>query len=263
MTSQTPRAVAEAIRARGRISDEDVRALRRAIWGGGQPVDRPAAETLLALQREVPERTPAWADLYVEALSEFFLDDDTVSDAGAELLAREVVADGVVEDASELRLLLNLTFRSRRCPPQLVALARDALRASVVASAAAFYGKGPRRPGAVDADDVEAIRRLVYAPGGADGVQVGEGEALWLAELDRATAGADNAPAWRDLFVKALAMYLLLGRGNGEHVDSAAVAWIREHLDGGHGLTPNGRALVEYLRRETRSADPGLTALAA
>ena len=263
MTSQTPRAVAEAIGARGRISDEDVRALRRAIWGGGQPVDRAAAETLLALQREVPERAPAWADLYVEALSEFFLDDDTVSDAGAELLAREVVADGVVEDASELRLLLNLAFRSRRCPPRLVALARDALRASVVASAAAFYGKGPRRPGAVDADDVEAIRRLVYAPGGADGVQVGEGEALWLAELDRATAGADNAPAWRDLFVKALAMYLLLGRGGGEHVDSAAVAWIREHLDGGQGLTPNGRALVEYLRREARSADPGLTALAA
>src|SRR3954468_5742982 len=99
MTSQTPRAVAEAIRARGRISDEDVRALRRAIWGGGQPVDRAAAETLLALQREVPERAPAWADLYVEALSEFFLD-DAVSDAGAELLAREVVADGMVEDAS-------------------------------------------------------------------------------------------------------------------------------------------------------------------
>jgi len=104
---------------------------------------------------------------------------------------------------------------------------------------------------------------LVYAPGGAEGVQVGEGEALWLAELDRATAGADNAPAWRDLFVKATAMYLLLGRGNGEHVDSAAVARIREHLDGGQGLTPNGRALVEYLRREARSADPGLTALAA
>src|SRR3954454_4452789 len=147
MTSQTPRAVAEAIGTRGRISDEDVRALRRAIWGGGQPVDRAAAETLLALQREVPERAPAWADLYVEALSEFFLDDDSVSDAGAELLAREVVADGVVEDASELRLLLNLAFRSRRCPPRLVALARDALRASVVASAAAFYGKGAAPPG--------------------------------------------------------------------------------------------------------------------
>lgn len=263
MTSETPRVVAEAIRGRGRITDDDVRALRRAIWGGGQPVDRAAAEVLLALQREVLERSAAWADLYVEALSEFFLDDDTVHEAGAELLAREVVADGVVEDATELRLLLNLVFRSRRCPPGLVALARAALRASVVASAASLYGKGPRRPGAVDADDVEAIRRLVYAAGGADGIQVGEGEALWLAELDRATAVADNAPAWRELFVKALAMYLLLGRGNGEHVDPATVAWIREHLDGGRGLTPNGRALVEYLRREARSSDPALTALAA
>src|SRR3954454_6304435 len=199
MTSQTPRAVAEAIRARGRISDEDVRALRRAIWGGGQPVDRAAAETLLALQREVPERAPAWADLYVEALSEFFLDDDSVSDAGAELLAREVVADGVVEDASELRLLLNLAFPPARCPPRPRGLARDALRASVVASAAAFYAKGPRRPGAVDADDVEAIRRLVYAPGGADGVQVGEGEALWLGGGPPGSAGGGDAPARRGL----------------------------------------------------------------
>src|SRR5919206_226265 len=90
----------------------------------------------------------------------------------------------VAEDATGRRFLLNLVFRSRRCPPRLVALARDALRASVVASAASFYGKGPRRPGAVDADDVEAIRRLVYATSGADGMQVGEGEALWLAELD-------------------------------------------------------------------------------
>ena len=86
---------------------------------------------------------------------------------------------------------------------------------------------------------------------------------MWLAEIDRATAAADNVPAWRDLFVKALAMYLLLGRGSGEHVDSATVAWIRDHLGGGQGLTPNGRALVEYLRREARSSDPSLTALAA
>jgi hypothetical protein len=94
-------------------------------------------------------------------------------------------------------------------------------------------------------------------------MQVGEGEALWLTDIDRATATADNAPPWRELYVKALAMYLLLIRGGGEHVDSATVAWMREHLDGGQGLTPNGRVLVAYLRREARSVDPGLAALAA
>ncbi len=58
-------------------------------------------------------------------------------------------------------------------------------------------------------------------------------------------------------------MYLLLGRGTGERADAGVVGWVREHLDGGRGLTPNGRALVAYLRREAAAADPSLDALAA
>jgi hypothetical protein len=58
-------------------------------------------------------------------------------------------------------------------------------------------------------------------------------------------------------------MYLLLGRGTGERLDLGGVQWIREHLDGGQGLTANGRALVAYLRREARAVDPALTGLTA
>jgi hypothetical protein len=58
-------------------------------------------------------------------------------------------------------------------------------------------------------------------------------------------------------------MYLLLGLGTGEQLDQAGVAWIQQHLDGGKGLTSNGRALLAYLRREAQEVDPALTALAA
>jgi hypothetical protein len=264
-TTETPSALAAAVAARGRITEDDVRALRRALWGTGRGVDRAAAEAVLALHRAAPERASGWADLYREALAEFVLQDEVLDEAAADFLLRGIAADGAVEDATELRLLLDLVFRARRCPERLVALARASLLASVQTSIAPFYGKGPRRAGAVDADDVEAIRRLVYGAGGAAGMRVGEAEALWLAGLDRATAAAaaDNAPAWRDLFVKALAMYLLLGRGTGERADAGVVGWIREHLDGGRGLPPNGRALVAYLRREAASADPSLGALVA
>lgn len=266
MSTETPSALAAATGARGRITDDDVRALRRAVWGSGRGVDRATAEALLCLHRAVPDRAESWSSLYLEALTEFFLHDradETLDEAAADFLLREIAADGMVEDATELRLLLDLVFRARRCPERLVALARDFLLASVRTSTASFYGKGPRRAGAVDADDVEAIRRLVYGAGGADGLRVGEAEALWLAGLDRATAGAENALAWRDLYVKAVAMYLLLGRGAAERVDASAAAWVRESLDGGLGLTPNGRALVAYLRREAASVDPTLDALAA
>jgi hypothetical protein len=198
MSTETPTALAAAIGARGRISDDDVRTLRRALWGSGRAIDRAAAEAVLALHRTAPERAPGWADLYREALAEFFFHDrpdEIVDEAAADFLLREIAADGVVEDATELRLLLDLVSRARRCPERLVALARAALLASVRGSTTSFYGKGPRRAGAVDADDVEAIRRLVYGTGGTDGMRVGEAEALWLAGLDRATADAENAPA--------------------------------------------------------------------
>lgn len=257
MPSETAPTLAATIRARGRITGEDVRALRRAIWREGAGVDRAWAETILRLHRDVAARDPAWAELFREALLEFFFygrDDGVVDEAGADMLLRGIGADAMVEDAAALRLLLDLVFRARRCPPRLVTFARDALLRSITS------GRGS--PG-IDASEVEAIRRLVYGSGGAEGLQVGEAEALWLAALDRATAAAGHVPAWRDLFVRALAMYLLLGRGTGERLDLGGVQWIREHLDGGQGLTANGRALVAYLRREARAVDPALTGLAA
>jgi hypothetical protein len=266
MPSEKAPVQAAAIRAGGGIAEDDVRTLRRAIWGDGRGVDRTWAATLMALHREVPDRAGSWAELYREALIEFFLDgrgDETVDEPAADMLLREIASDGVVADTTELWLLLDLVFRARHCPALLVAVARDSLLASIAGGTGSLSGKGGRQPGVIDADKVEAIRRLVYGSGGADGMQVGEAEALWLVDLDRASAAADNVPDWGQLFVRALAMYLLLGRGTGEQLDQAGVAWIQQHLDGGKGLTSNGRALLAYLRREAQEVDPALTALAA
>ena len=265
MTSQTPRAVAEAIGTRGRISDEDVLgAAPRHL--GRRPARRPRRSGDAA---GPPARGAGTcsrrADLYVEALSEFFLADDTVSDAGAELLAREVVADGVVEDASELLAAPQPGLPLAPMPAAARGAGQGRAPRQRGRDAAAFYGKGPRRPGVVDADDVEAIRRLVYAPGGADGVQVGEGEALWLAELDRATAGADNAPGRRDLFVKATAMYLLLGRGGGGHatIRRGRAGICRTWTAAGGSRRTAAPWSSTFAARPGLLADPGLTALAA
>jgi hypothetical protein len=258
--------VAAAARAAGRITDDDVAAMRRAIWGSQSGVSREAALLLMALNREVRERGQAWPALYNDALMDFFLYDQAepvIDDRAGELLVKEITADSSVDDATELRLLLSLTARASSCPPPVVALARDSLLASVQASEQPLFSERPRRARAIDEDDLEAIRRLVYGQGGAGGLHVNEGEALWLAALDRATADAANAPGWREIYVKAMAMYLLLGRGTAERLDAGGVAWIRQHLHGGRGLTPNGKALVAYVQREATACDPSLQALAA
>jgi hypothetical protein len=265
MSSETA-SIAAVIRTAGHITDLDVLALRRAIWGSNRPVGRDMAVLLLALNREIKDRAPTWPALYLDALTDFFLDgqaEPMIDGQAGELLIREITADGRVEDATELRLLLTLVARALRCPAAIVHLARERLLTSVQASDAPLFGKGVRRRSALDEDDVEAIRRLIYGQGGTSGLRVDEAEALWLATLDRATAQAQNAAAWPETFIKAMAMYLLLTRDTGERLDAAGVAWIRDHLDGGKGLTPNGRALVAYLQREAVTFDPSLTALAA
>src|SRR5688572_15069013 len=138
MPSEKAPVLAAAIRTRGRIAEDDVRILRRAIWGDGRGMDRTWATTLLSLHREVTDRAPSWAELYREALIEFFLDgrgDERVDEPAADMLLREIASDGVVADTTELWLLLDLVFRARHCPARLVAVARDSLLASIAGEA--------------------------------------------------------------------------------------------------------------------------------
>ena len=56
---------------------------------------------------------------------------------------------------------------------------------------------------------VDILRRIVYAFGGNGAVAMAKSEAEVLFDLNDATAGADNDPSWNDLFVKAIASYVM------------------------------------------------------
>jgi len=49
----------------------------------------------------------------------------------------------------------------------------------------------------------------IYAPSAAGGIMVSRAQAELLFDLNSAVAAADNNPAWRDLFVTALANHLM------------------------------------------------------
>jgi hypothetical protein len=255
-------AIAGTIRARGAVTDADVLALRRAVYARAH-VDRAAAGLVLQLHHQVPKRVPAWDSLYVDVLMDFFYwgrEDGVIGESDAAWLVAQIRADGRTEDHSELELLLRIIFRATRCPEELRRLAREATLASVLGAGTALVGDGARRPGSIDRHDVEAIRRLVYGLGGDDGPTIGAGEAEWLIELDHATATADNAPEWRELFVKALTMHLLCGGASPDSVDSDKARWLMDRLDRGQGLTANGLALVANLAREARYVDARIEA---
>jgi hypothetical protein len=237
----------------GPIRADDVLSLRRAIYQGGG-IDRDVAQALFQLNHRPGPHDPTWAEFYVEALGDFFYwREGSVSalTPDAERMLMEWIGPAeAIDDGTELRLLLSLMFRTNGSSEAMRSYVRDAVRHSVLHSSEALYGHTGRTPGAIDAADVEVIRRLVYGLGGQNGMAISATEAAFLFELNEATAGAPNAPAWRDLFVKAVTMHLLFAGESPDRIDEAEAHWLLAQVRTDKPDLANERALLAYLKQE-------------
>jgi hypothetical protein len=234
-----------------RLSAQDVLKLRRAIYQNGT-IDRSKAAFLFHLNRRAWNSDAAWAEFYVEALTDYFYwregSDSRLTGEAERMLMEWIGPADRIDDGTELRLLLNLMFRTNGCSEQFRGYVLGAVRHSVLHSSHALYGHLERTPGVIDAADVEVIRRLIYGMGSQSGIAISCVEAEFLFELNKATAGAPNAPAWRDLFVKAVTMYLLFAGDSPDRVDEAEAHWLIAQIGG--APHDNERALLAYLKRE-------------
>jgi len=206
----------QRIIGKDRLTADDVLAIRRQIYPDGVIGPR-EAEWLLALDAACPDFDPSWPVLFVEALTDFVVHQmepaGFVSHENAAWLMAKLGADGRIASATELELLVKILESATACPPQLSAYALAQVKEAVVS------GEGPLRhgqslaPGRVTAGDVDLLRRTLYAAGGAQHIAVTREEADVLFDISDATAGADNDPAWPDLFVKAVANHIMFASG--------------------------------------------------
>jgi len=261
---QTLAALEAEIRENGWINAEHVLRLRRAVYQDGG-IDRDKAACLFRLNRGVLASDRAWAEFYVEALTDFFYwrngSESVLTEDAERMLFEWLGPRPKVDDPTELRLLLNLIFRTTGCSERFRSFVLRAVEHSVLSSDHALIGCAERRAGAIDKADVEVIRRLIYGSGSQRGIAVSRAEAEFLFELDRATAGADNDPAWRDLFVKALTMHLLHGGDSADRVEEQEAAWLLGQLARDGQQRGNERALLAYLKQEAASLHPLLQPL--
>jgi hypothetical protein len=237
----------------GWISPEDVLKLRREIYREGG-IGRDEATFLFRLNRKSVAADPAWTAFFVEALTDFFYwrqgtESRLTTDAEAMLLEWLGPATKI-DDATELRLLLELVFRSNGSSERFRAFVLEAVRHSVLHSSHALYGHAGRRPGVIDRADVDIIRKLVYGHAGQSGMAIGRAEAEFLFDLNDATADQKNDPAWRDLFVKAITMYLLHAGQTPDAVDEGEARWLIARIEADGKDHDNECALLAYLRRE-------------
>ncbi len=215
MAQPMPDVMQRVLKAR-RINDDDVLAMRREVYPDGV-VQADEAEWLFRLNDECPEQSPGWMTFFVEAITDYTVNQvdpsGYVSEDNADWLIRRISRQGKVSSSSELELLVNILDKAETSPRILIRFALEQVKQGVLT------GSGPTRIGVdllpfrIGAGEVDLLRRMLYAFGGEGHSAITRDEADLLFDINDAVGNADNHPSWSDLFVKAIANYLMAASG--------------------------------------------------
>lgn len=202
--------------AERRVSEDDVVTLRRYIYGD-MAVSLEEGASLFHLNNASPDLCEAWFVLFPEAVADILVNQASpqgyVSNDNADWLIGQITADGKVCSATELDAVLHVLEKAREVPESLELFALNTVKDSVLTGNGATRSGEQLRPGAIGDAEVELLRRVLYAGSGSRGSAISRAEAEILFELNDATVEADNAPAWSELFVKAVANYMMAMSG--------------------------------------------------
>jgi len=204
------------IKARGSIDGADVLRLRRNTSEGCR-ITADEAQALLALNDACPVQDPAWADWFVETLTDFIVHQTEpaghlTADNAAWLIAR-VSRHGRIATRTAMDLVLGVLERARLVPPSLVHFALEQVKDAAIDGGGPLRCGDPCVPRTVGAGHVELMRRIMCAFDGDGDLPVTQPEAELLFDVDAATAGSDNDPSWQELFVKAVGNCVLAALG--------------------------------------------------
>jgi len=198
------------------------------------------------------ENAPEWTALFVKAISDYVLADDTtpgVVDADeATFLIASIQGDDVV-DAAELALLVNLAVKAEAINSEdLIAFTLDAVKAAVIAD------------GVVDAEEVAMIRAVIYGEGGAAGSAIDRTEADMLFDINDATTDNEGHDAgWVELFVEAISSHVLDDAESPNEIDADEGDWLVGRIEGDDTYDTNEKALLANIKAKATKIDGKLS----
>src|SRR5262245_1249007 len=215
------------IKARGSIKDADVLKLRRNYYDDGI-ITAEEADLILSLNEACPVQEPAWADCFVETITDYLVEQAEpqgyLTAENAQWLIERIGHDGRVDSKTELELLVNVLNKARWAPQSLVRFALEQVKHAVLSGAGPLRSGKMLEPGIVSKCDVDLLRRILYAAASDGCIAVTRTEAEVLLEIDESSCGRDNHPAWADLFVKAIANCVMAASGYAPPPREAALA---------------------------------------
>ncbi|MGL4405457.1 MAG: hypothetical protein ACRCT6_06830, partial [Notoacmeibacter sp.] len=196
---------------RGRVDAQDVINMRQNVFANGV-LCKDEAVGLFAVHSNCSVKCAEWDAFFVEALSDFLVENvepaGYVNEKQAKWLMSAISRGKHVASRPEMELLITVLEKSKRSPETLSAYALSQIADAVLDH------KGPladqkRRQGVVTGRDVEMLRRVLYAFGGEGSAGITKSEAEVLFRLNDKSIETENDPAWSDLFVKAIANYMM------------------------------------------------------
>jgi hypothetical protein len=201
---------------RGSVRETDVRELR-ALYYAETPLAESDANAIFEIDAACAVKDPAWQDFFVEAITDFVVDSAEprgyVNIHNADWLIERITHDGQVETQSELEILVRVIDKARWSPESLVKFALNAVKDAIVTGKGAARAGGGAAAGVVTNEDVELLRRIIYAFGGDGHISVSRTEAEGLFEINDLTADKTDNAQWTELFVKAITSVVMAASG--------------------------------------------------
>lgn len=106
--------------------------------------------------------------------------------------------------------------------------------------------------GKVDADEVAQLEAALYADGKID-----QEEAEILFEINDKVSGADNAPEWGALFVKAISAFVLEDEKSPGVVDAEEAEFLKAKIHSDGQVDEVEKALLQNLKDKATGDIPG------
>ncbi len=200
---------------RGSIREADVDELRRLLYADGT-ISQQEAEQLIALNAACPVQGPAWSEIFQEAIVDYIVrqaePEGYVTHENAQWLINKMAPDGVLTARRDLDLIVDVIDVSRWSPEILIAFALSQVSHAVTKGTGLLRGAS-RTNGSIADDEVEFVRRMIYAFGGDGNVAVTRAEAEMLCDINDNLDPQHMNEAWAELYVKAMANFLLGASG--------------------------------------------------
>ncbi len=229
------RDIVAEVKASKHVTAEQVLVLRRWVYNDGA-VGRGEIDKLFAVDEAATEHDAAWCELFTETVSDYQVEPEGyVDEENADWLISRISQDGAVKTATELELLVKVLEKAKSSPQRLAAFALSQVAKAIIGGDGPLARGGRLEPGRVTRDEADLMRRILYAFGGDGNLAVSRAEAEILFDINDAAAAADNDPAWSDLFVKAIASFLMAASGYASPSRQEAIrreAWLDEPAGG-------------------------------